>query len=73
MPVSHVELVDKPLAALGNAAALMILTPWPEYSTIDSADIAAHLAGRVVIDPYGVLDRKTIVAAGLEYHSLGVK
>jgi UDPglucose 6-dehydrogenase len=59
------------LAAAQGADALMILTPWPEYRRIAPSEIAGILAGRVVIDPYAVLDGKASVAAGLDYYTLG--
>ena len=47
----------------------MILTPWPEYRSINPADLARAMAGRVVIDPYGVLPG--CAAAGLDHYMLG--
>ena len=60
------------LDAAKGADALMILTPWPEYKAIAPAAIAEAMAGRIVIDPYGVLDARAARAAGLDYHTLGV-
>jgi UDPglucose 6-dehydrogenase len=59
------------LAALKGADALMILTPWPEYRAIRPADIAAAMRGRVVLDPYAVLDAEAAHAAGLQHYTLG--
>jgi UDPglucose 6-dehydrogenase len=59
------------LSALDGAEALMILTPWPQYKTIAARDIAAHLKGRIVLDPYAVLNAAAAEAAGLSYHTLG--
>lgn len=66
------ERVRGPLQALDGAAALLILTPWPEYRVIAPAAIADGLAGVDVIDPYRVLDRAAVRAAGLRHHALGV-
>jgi UDPglucose 6-dehydrogenase len=60
-----------PLAAVKGADALMILTPWPEYRAIKPADIAAAMRGRVVLDPYAVLDAEAARAAGLRHYTLG--
>jgi UDPglucose 6-dehydrogenase len=60
-----------PLAAVAGADALMILTPWPQYKGIAPAAIARAMRGRIVLDPYGVLDGNAARAAGLEYHTLG--
>jgi UDPglucose 6-dehydrogenase len=60
-----------PLEAAQDADALMILTPWPQYRAIAVRDIAQSLRGRIVLDPYGVLDADAAMAAGLRYYTLG--
>ncbi len=59
------------LDALTGADALMILTPWPQFRAIAPADIAAAMRGRVVLDPYAVLDSQAAAAAGLTLYTLG--
>jgi UDPglucose 6-dehydrogenase len=59
------------LEAAQGADALMILTPWPQYRAISARDIARSLRGRIVLDPYGVLDADAAMAAGLRYYTLG--
>lgn len=66
----HRQAAD-PLEALDGADALMILTPWDEYRRIAAARIARRLRGRLVLDPYRVLDRRAALAAGLDYRTLG--
>jgi UDPglucose 6-dehydrogenase len=61
-----------PLAACTGADVVLIMTPWPEFRTIDIGQLASALRGKIVIDPYGMLDRRAAIAAGLEYHKLGV-
>lgn len=60
-----------PLQAVAGADALMILTPWPQYKGLAPAAIAGAMRGRIVLDPYGVLDGDAARAAGLAYHTLG--
>jgi UDPglucose 6-dehydrogenase len=60
-----------PLEAVAGADALMILTPWPEYHKIAPDEIARQLKGRIVLDPYAVLDAEAAAAAGLRYYTLG--
>ncbi|MBM3508348.1 MAG: GDP-mannose dehydrogenase [Alphaproteobacteria bacterium] len=60
-----------PLDAARGAEALMILTPWPQYREIDPAKIAAAMSGRIVLDPYAVLDAPGAARAGLVLHTLG--
>jgi UDPglucose 6-dehydrogenase len=59
------------VAAADGVDALVIMTPWPEFSRLDVALLAQRMAGRVVIDPYAVLDRAAVGAAGLRYFTLG--
>ena len=66
------ERAGDPLEAARGADALMILTPWPQYREIAPAEIARALSGRVLLDPYAVLDGKAVAAAGLDYYSLGM-
>ena len=69
---SHPKLIlaATPLGAVKNADALMILTPWREYR-LPPADIAAAMTGRLLLDPYQILDQAEAVRAGFNYHTLG--
>lgn len=62
---------DDPVQAAAGADALMILTPWPQYRGIAPKQIAASMRGRIVIDPYAVLDAKAAASAGLDIYTLG--
>ncbi|MEQ9330667.1 UDP binding domain-containing protein [Thalassobaculum sp.] len=61
-----------PIATVRNADALCIMTPWADYKALDPAAIAAAMRGRIVIDPYRVLDPARARAAGLDWVTLGV-
>jgi UDPglucose 6-dehydrogenase len=61
-----------PMAACAGADVVLIMTPWPEFRGIDVTQLAKALRGNVVIDPYGMLDRRAAIAAGLEYYRIGV-
>jgi UDPglucose 6-dehydrogenase len=71
--VTHPHLVgcSDPLEAARTAEALMILTPWPQYRAIAPERLGKVMEGRLVLDPYGVLDADDAAAAGLQYHTLG--
>ena len=60
------------LAAIEGADALIIMTPWPQFKDLKPADIASHLRGKIVIDPFACLDRSACHAVGLSHHALGV-
>jgi UDPglucose 6-dehydrogenase len=57
-------------AAMG-ADALMVLTPWPQFKETDLRSLRDAMRGRLVVDPYAVLDHSRALAAGLEVHTLG--
>ena len=59
------------LACAEGADALVITTPWPEYRRLSLADLARVMAGRILLDPYRVLDGAEAVALGFTYHTLG--
>lgn len=63
--------VADPMAALDGADALMILTPWPEYRTKAAADIVTRLSGKIVLDPYAVIDAREATVTGIGYYTLG--
>ncbi len=52
--------------------ALVIMTPWPVFRDLKADQLARTMAGRVVIDPFRILDGKDAAAAGLDYFTLGV-
>lgn len=50
--------------------AVVVMTPWPEYSKIDAGTLAGLMKGRLVIDPFAVLDGKAMRDHGIDYRSL---
>jgi UDPglucose 6-dehydrogenase len=61
-----------PLGCAAGAAALVLATPWPQYRDLKLEDLARVMAGRLLIDPYRLLDGARAAALGFEYHALGV-
>src|SRR5215470_14967365 len=59
------------LEAARNADALVIMTPWPEFRAVSPRALAETMAGRVVIDPFRVLEPAAAQAAGLAHFVLG--
>jgi UDPglucose 6-dehydrogenase len=56
-----------------GADALVVMTPWSQFGKIDPFDIAKKLRGKVVLDPYAVLDAAACRNAGLRYFTLGAQ
>jgi UDPglucose 6-dehydrogenase len=61
-----------PLAACEDADAVLIATPWPQFKTLQPAELARRMRGRVAIDPFACLDRAACASAGLTHLTLGV-
>jgi UDPglucose 6-dehydrogenase len=51
--------------------ALVIMTPWPEFKKLWPADLAKAMRGKIVLDPFRVLEKTAAQAVGLDYHTLG--
>jgi len=61
------------LEACEGADVLVIMTPWGQFKKLEPKEIAARLRGKIVLDPYAVLDAAACRAAGLAYHTLGAR
>ncbi|MBR1089719.1 UDP-glucose/GDP-mannose dehydrogenase family protein [Bradyrhizobium manausense] len=61
------------LEAARDVDALAIMTPWPEFRELLPADLARLMRGRLMLDPYRVLDATAARAAGLDYRTLGAR
>ena len=60
------------LEAATGADALAIMTPWSDYRVISASDLRRVMRGRVILDPYRVLDGAAARAAGFDYFTLGM-
>jgi UDPglucose 6-dehydrogenase len=63
---------DSALAACVGADVLAVMTPWPAFKALEPAAIAGAMRGRVLLDPYAVLDADACAKAGLTRYTLGV-
>lgn len=54
-----------------GADVLVLATPWPEYRTLSLEDLASTMRGRVIIDPYRLLDGEQAVSIGFSHYTLG--
>jgi UDPglucose 6-dehydrogenase len=68
----NAKVAADPLDAAQMADALAILTPWSVYRGVLPSDIAKVMRGRIVIDPYRVLDPAECARVGLDYYTLGM-
>ena len=66
-----VRLVDEPYEAAKGADALVLLTEWQEFRTLDWSRLAGSLAGPVVVDTRNHLDPDVLRRAGLSWRGVG--
>lgn len=61
------------IKAVENADALVIMTPWEEFRTLDLSTVASKMAGNLVIDPYGMIPKGCNEIHQFKLYSLGKK
>jgi UDPglucose 6-dehydrogenase len=66
-----VTVVDEPLLVAKGADALVVLTEWPEFRTLDWSAVAASLTRRVVVDTRNLLDPDVLRRAGISWVGVG--
>ncbi len=66
-----VTVVDEPLRAAKDADALVVLTEWPEFRSLDWDAVASALVGRVVVDCRNLLDPDVLRRAGIGWIGVG--
>jgi UDPglucose 6-dehydrogenase len=59
------------LDCVRGADVVALVTPWPEYRDLSIDALAKAMRGRVIIDPYRLLDGARARAAGFSYYTLG--
>jgi UDPglucose 6-dehydrogenase len=70
-PIPGLSIAVSALEACDGADALAVMTPSPEFSTIDPGLIRKQMRGNILIDPFAILDWRKCHAAGFSYHKLG--
>jgi UDPglucose 6-dehydrogenase len=65
------EFADDTLGCVRDADAVVLVTEWEEFKTMDLAQIAGAMAGTVLIDGRNALDPAAVRAAGLIYEGIG--
>ena len=66
-----VEIAGSMLAAVTDADAVVIVTEWPEFRAVLSAEVHAAMRGPLIVDGRNLLDPNEAVAAGFTYVPIG--
>jgi UDPglucose 6-dehydrogenase len=76
--MSHVEgreprlmLAGSPITAAEGADALVLVTEWEDFRSIDPVRLREVMRGNLVFDGRNHLDGARFTAAGLRYHGIG--
>jgi UDPglucose 6-dehydrogenase len=69
--IQGVRFADSALGAIADADAIVLVTEWQEFRELDWGEVAAAMAGTVLVDGRNALDPRAIAAAGLTYEGVG--
>jgi len=69
--IQGVRFADDAMDAIKDADAVVLVTEWDEFRTLDWTAAAAAMAGTTVIDGRNALDPAAVRAAGLVYEGIG--
>jgi len=69
--LTGVRFATDPYDAAQEAEALVILTEWPEFASLDLTRIQNVVASPTIIDFRNLYDASDVAAAGFSYHSVG--
>ncbi|MGA9312900.1 MAG: UDP-glucose/GDP-mannose dehydrogenase family protein [Pseudonocardiaceae bacterium] len=65
------QVTDDPLKVASGAAALVVLTEWPEFRLLDWGQLAELVQSRIVIDTRNLLDADVLRRVGFEVRGIG--
>ena len=68
----YVKRVNSIYDALNGADILIISTAWSEFKMINVNTLLENMTGKIIIDPYGILNEKSILSNGFKYFKLGM-
>jgi UDPglucose 6-dehydrogenase len=66
------ELRGSAIECCQRADALVIPTPWPEFRQVDVKAVRAVMSGKIILDPFGMLDGEIAASIGFDYYRLGM-
>jgi UDPglucose 6-dehydrogenase len=69
--IPSLQSAPDPYAALDRADAVVLVTEWPELTSLDFREVAARMRGRLVLDARNCFDPEIVRSAGLVYEGMG--
>ena len=71
IPNSRCATANRRVEVADGADALVVVTEWREFRTLDLAELAASMATPVLVDGRNMFQPETAIAAGFEYSGIG--
>lgn len=68
-----IQILNTAYDAAKDVDALVVMTPWKEFSLLDVDQIRKSMRGNIIIDPYGILDSEKYQKNGFRYFRLGTE
>ncbi|UUY06223.1 UDP-glucose/GDP-mannose dehydrogenase family protein [Svornostia abyssi] len=69
--IKGVDFASSALECVQGADAVVLVTEWSEFGDLDWAQVAAAMAGTLVVDGRNALDAAAVAGAGLKYEGVG--
>jgi UDPglucose 6-dehydrogenase len=69
--LAGITVVDDPTQVAKGAEAIVLLTEWPEFRTLDWPALAGLVGRPIVVDTRNLLDADVLRRAGFTFHALG--
>jgi UDPglucose 6-dehydrogenase len=69
--LAGITVVDDPYLAVKDVDAVIVLTEWPEFRSLDWTKIAESVRNPVVVDTRNLLDAEALKRAGVQWTGLG--
>jgi len=66
-----VQFAPDALAAVDGADAVILVTEWPEFASLDWGAVRERMTGELLVDGRNYADREAVRAAGLRYEGIG--
>jgi UDPglucose 6-dehydrogenase len=66
-----IQVTDDPVKVASGAAALVVLTEWPEFRVLDWGRLAELVERRIVVDTRNLLDADVLRRVGFEVRGIG--
>lgn len=69
--VEGLNFFESPLDAARQCEALVLMTPWKDYKSLDFSEVRKVMSGSLVFDTANLWNAEGVVAAGFEYLNIG--